>query len=249
MRMAGRGKDGLAKAVKSGNDGELITLAGGTVSEDVTIFDKITAPAWGSSVDVAKYSSATIRVSGVFEGWIEPKVTINGANLDWVVVNQMTDQVRTTITEPGVYSMDLTGINKIIMRSLSIISDAGVTVTATLSTGKMERRVVATPSTRIVEIDKYYGDVKPGFNNIFNAIDTSRFAYYFVQIIQPGEWTILEQQMEKPARAFSDRSAFFSGSSRGVSDWQEVRSRLTNVIINNESGETQSAAIVLCGVR
>ena len=249
MRMASRGEDGLAKALRSGSDGELITMNGGTMGEDITIFDKISASAWSSAIDVSKYSSAIIRVSGLTTGRIDPKVTIGGTNLDWIVVNQLTDEVRYSIVEPGIYSMDLTGINFIIMRALYVESDEEITITATLSTEKMERRVVATPSTRIVEIDKYYGDVEPGLNYIFKTIDTSRFAYYFVQIIQPGEWTILEQQMEKPSRAFSGRSTFFSGSSRGVSDWQEVRSRLTSVIIDNESGETQSAAIVLCGVR
>lgn len=249
MRMASRGEDGLAKAVKSGNDGELITMNGGTMGEDVTIFDKISASAWSSAIDVSKYSSAIIRVSGVTTGRIEPKVSIDGTNLDWMVVNQLTDEVRYTMIEPGIYSMDLTGINFIIMRALGVGSDEEITTTATLSTEKMERRVVTTPSTRIVEIDEYVGDVEPGSNYIFKSVDTSRFAYYFVQIIQAGEWTISEQLMQKPSRAFTNHSAFFSGSARGVSDWQEVRSRLINVIINNESGETQSATIRLCGVR
>lgn len=249
MRMAGRGEDGLAKALATNDAGELISIDGGSSSKEVTLFENQQVSGWAPTIDVSKYNSVLINVSGDFSGYILPGFWMDGEQHRWDAIEAGTDKIVKSITKSGIYVMDITALPNIRFRAHALDSVDGVSVTAILSSEKIERRVITTPSDRIVELARYSGDIEPGDNlGLIPNIDTSGVVFYFILNRFDSNVYFTEQWMDGVV-AYTDKVKTFSTSGRGASEWFEIKGRSLNINLVNEGELPLSGSFIVYGVR
>ena len=152
MRIAGRGLDGTAKALKVDNTGSLITRSNST--EQFTDFDAVAVSGWGPyrTLD-GNMQTAVLEVTGVFTG--VKLIFQAGLSSDSRVscriysANQAAWLPNTYITEPGIYYINVSGMTTTRTR-LDAISSGSFT---------LKTQYYATPLPQFVKSDPIITDV------------------------------------------------------------------------------------------
>lgn len=121
MRIAGRGKDGSAKALQTDNEGSaLIALKS---SEVTTLHDNQTSISNGNTFDVSGYGTVAIQVIGSFDGRLQFVGAVYGTGFSPIPArNILSNHTVTSTDKSGIYFLNVSGFEKIQVRILEINS-------------------------------------------------------------------------------------------------------------------------------
>lgn len=107
MRVAGRGDDGLAKALKTDQDGRI------TISNDrplITLHENRTGNAYSDVMDVSGIGNVHLQVTGDFEGTVRVEGSMDGINYDLVhTIDKSNGKTAIPITKAGQFISDVRG--------------------------------------------------------------------------------------------------------------------------------------------
>jgi len=158
MRIAGRDANGLAKAVKTDNNGNLgVSLKGIFAS----LHAGAVATGGGNILDVSGMASGTLRVTGTFAATmiLQGRMEATHTWSDLSVLNASTNKTAATVTASGLYQFDCQGMNEIRLAiaqytSGSITAEASVkpfgfsSLTTTIANEKLPIEVTGSKTAR-----------------------------------------------------------------------------------------------------